>query len=149
MHNLKPKRWSFSNKCLLACVEAIKKDAKINREYDIPFLAGYSEDGKTIYVDKDMPEGYAERGGQYVHAINYLLFHEGVEKALLDQWEDVTYDDAHEVAQHVEQSAVDAAGIDDRQYNAFMDKWVKKCEAKKNPKLPPDLDMTPYEESEQ
>lgn len=32
------------------------RQSKINHKFDIPYLAGYSTDGKTVYVDKDLPD---------------------------------------------------------------------------------------------
>jgi len=65
-------------------VDRIKEKSKLVRKYDIPLLAGYSQDGSEIYIDKDMPDGYESRTGGYVYVIPYLVMHEGIEKALID-----------------------------------------------------------------
>jgi hypothetical protein len=144
MFNPKPREWRFSNKALLDCVEAIKKKVKIDRSYDIPLLAGYSKDGSTLYVDKDMPEGYISRKTKsFVNALHFLLFHEGIEKALIDAYE-LIYEPPHEVAQCVEHDAVEASGADTKEYNGFMEQWIKHARDKKKYRVPKDLDMTPY-----
>lgn len=144
MFDAKPREWVFSNKDLLECVNKIRAKARVNQEYDIPLLAGYSKDGNTLYVDKSMPNGYASRyTGKRVEALHFLLFHEGVEKALIDQW-GLSYLPAHAVAQRIEQDAVKAAGVADREYNGFMAKYIKVAREKKEYHVPPNLDLTPY-----
>lgn len=144
MFDIKPREWVFSNKDLLECVNKIRAKAKVNQEYDIPLLAGYSDDGKTLYVDKDMPDGYVSRyTGKQIPVLNFLLFHEGVEKALIDQW-GLSYLPSHAVAQYVEHGAVKAADLPDKEYNGFMAKYIKISREKKEYHVPPDLDLTPY-----
>ena len=41
-----------SSKMLDAAIEAILKKIKLDRNHDIPYLAGYSMDHKTIYIDQ-------------------------------------------------------------------------------------------------
>jgi len=36
---------------------------KSDRKHDIPYLAGYSLDGKTIYIDRRMPLNHAAHSG--------------------------------------------------------------------------------------
>lgn len=149
MQSPKPKNWIFSNKDLLGAVEAIYNSAKVNREYDIPLLAGYSLDGKTLYIDKDLPKGYAQKDGTYVKVDDYLILHEGIESALLHTYAKINYPFAHEVSLRAEQDAVKAAGIDEKQYNGFMDQWIKKVRSKPKFNCPPDLDLTPYKDSKE
>jgi hypothetical protein len=33
---------------------------KVDRAHDVPYLAGYSLDGKTIYIDRHMPRAFEE-----------------------------------------------------------------------------------------
>ena len=35
---------------------------KLDRAHDVPYLAGYSLDGKTIYIDRHMPRAFKLRG---------------------------------------------------------------------------------------
>lgn len=144
MYDSKPKEWVFSNKDLLEAVNAIKSKGKIIRDFDIPLLAGYaSGDSYDIFVDKSMPEGYASRYGPYVPAIQFLIFHEGVEKALIAFW-NFKYEPAHAIALRVEQDAVKAAGYNDKEYNGFMSKYIKIARDKPEYHVPKNLDMTPY-----
>ena len=47
------------NRALEAVVRQIKK---VDRRHDIPYLAGYSKNGKTIYIDRNMPKVFPFRG---------------------------------------------------------------------------------------
>jgi hypothetical protein len=33
----------------------VRRVKNLDREHDVPYLAGYSNDGKTIYIDRHMP----------------------------------------------------------------------------------------------
>jgi hypothetical protein len=35
-----------------------------DREHDIPYLAGYSLDGKTIYIDRHLPRSFLYRAAR-------------------------------------------------------------------------------------
>jgi hypothetical protein len=142
-----PKPWVFSNRDLLDAVAAILQSIHVDRSYDIPLLAGYSLDGKTLYFDKDLPSGYAQRDGKFVTIEPFLVLHEAVESCLLHTYAKLRYQFAHEIALRAEEEAVRAAGIDPKQYNGFMEIWIKKARAKASYTCPPDLDMTPYKDS--
>ncbi|MER8792209.1 hypothetical protein NKH71_30940 [Mesorhizobium sp. M0983] len=36
-------------------VRALHRRVQIVHDFDIPYIAGYSKDGKTIYIDRHMP----------------------------------------------------------------------------------------------
>jgi hypothetical protein len=41
---------------LLDVVNAIRRRARVvNRKYDIPYTAGYSVDGQTVFIDRHLP----------------------------------------------------------------------------------------------
>ena len=56
---------------------------KLDNTRDIPYLAGYSQDGKTIYIDRDMPESF-EWNGKTVRTDKFLIDHEHMEKSVID-----------------------------------------------------------------
>ena len=35
---------------------------KVNHKYDVPYVAGYSADGRTIYIDRDLTKTFAYDG---------------------------------------------------------------------------------------
>jgi hypothetical protein len=124
-------------------VDAIMRRIKnLDREHDIPYLAGYSLDGKIIYIDRDMPTGYMMKGRK-IETDPFLLLHEEVEKSMIDQL-GLHYLHAHQIATRAEQAAVRACGISWREYDSFMQTHVTKIGAKRVSKVPADLDLKPY-----
>ena len=80
-----------------------RRVGSIDREHDIPYLAGYSLDGKRIYIDRHLPPTFRHRGRD-VAVDRYLLLHEEVEKALIDHL-DLHYQHAHQIATPAAQAA--------------------------------------------
>ena len=108
----------------------------------IPYLAGYSNDGKTIYIDRHMPQTMTY-AGRAIDTDRYLILHEEVEKTLIDQL-GLHYLHAHQIASRAEQAAVRAAGIRWRDYDRFMQRYVKRIGDERLKKVPADLDLKPY-----
>ena len=41
---------------LLDAMQAIRRRVRVvNRDYDIPYIAGYSQDGHTVFIDRHLP----------------------------------------------------------------------------------------------
>jgi hypothetical protein len=135
--------WYVSSLMLDRALDAIvRRVKKFDREHDIPYLAGYSMDGKTIYVDRHMPKSFRYQGRE-IETDRYLILHEEVEKTLIDQL-GLHYLHAHQIATRAEQAAVRAAQIEWRAYDKFMQKNVKKIGDERLSKIPEDLDFKPY-----
>jgi hypothetical protein len=114
----------------------------INRNFDIPYLAGYSVDGQTIYIDRDMPTSIFV-GNKKVSLIEYYLrIHEEIEKLFEEIGE--PYKDSHKIATKCEEKVVKAMGIDPKEYEKALKPYIYMCEHKHNVHLPPDLDPEPY-----
>src|SRR6204780_3890049 len=140
---LKLPEWFVSSLMLDRALDAIVRRAKkLHRAPDIPYLAGYSRDGKTIYIDRHMPKVMKFRGRE-VDTDRFLILHEEVEKTLIDQL-DLHYLHAHQIATRAEEAAVRAAGILWRDYDRFMQKYVKRIGDEGLKKVPADLDLKPY-----
>jgi hypothetical protein len=140
---LKIPEWYVSSLMLDRALDAIVRRVKnLDREHDIPYLAGYSRDGKTIYIDRHMPQSMDYRGRE-VDTDRFLILHEEVEKTLIDQL-NLHYLHAHQIATRAEEAAVRAAGILWRDYDRFMQKHVKEIGDERLTKVPPDLDLKPY-----
>lgn len=135
--------WYVSSLMLDRALDAIvRRVKKFDRAHDIPYLAGYSQDGKTIYIDRHMPK-YLRCNGREIDTDRYLILHEEVEKTLIDQL-GLHYLHAHQIATRAEQAAVRAAGIKWKDYDRFMQKNVKKIGDERLTKCPADLDTKPY-----
>jgi len=128
---------------LLDAVQAIRRRVKIvNREYDIPYIAGYSLDGDTVFIDRHLPKTFRWIT-KTVRVEPFLLTHEKVEKALLDELR-LHYLHAHQIAVRAERDAVKAAGVSWWAYQRFVKKYEKPIEKEKLVRVPSQLDLTPY-----
>ena len=135
--------WYISSLMMDRALDAIVRRVKsLDRKHDIPYLAGYSKDGKTIYIDRHMPQTL-RYGGREIKTDRYLILHEEVEKTLIDQL-NLHYLHAHQIASRAEQAAVRAAGINWRDYDRFMQDNVKHIGDERLTKVPADLDLKPY-----
>src|SRR6201993_3827973 len=140
---LRVPEWYVSGLMMERALDAVvRRVKKLDREHDIPYLAGYSRDGKTIYIDRHMPKSFRFRG-RVIGTDRFLILHEEVEKTLIDQL-NLHYLHAHQIATRAEQAAVRAAGILWRDYDRFMQKHVKTIGDERLTKVPPDLDLKPY-----
>lgn len=123
-------------------LRTLLKHAKLDRKHDIPYLAGYSRDGKTIYIDRELP-CYFIAHRRRIYTDRFLILHETVEKALIDQLR-LKYQHAHQIALRTEEAVVRAYGIKWREYDRFMQMYIKEAADEKLARLPVDLDIKPY-----
>lgn len=124
---------------LKAVVARVKK---IDRDHDIPYIAGYSQNGEKVYIDRHMPKS-AMLGGKRVQTDRFIILHEAVEKALLDEL-GLHYLHAHQIALRTERAAVEAEGLAWRDYNSFTKGHERQIGDEQLTKVPDDLDLTPY-----
>jgi hypothetical protein len=143
-HNkLEIPNWYVSGLMMERALDAVVRRVRhFDRDHDIPYLAGYSQDGKTIYIDRHMPK-FFKLESRKIATDRFLILHEEVEKTLIDQL-NLHYLHAHQIATRAEQAAVRAAGIKWHDYDRFMQKYVKKMGDERLTKVPADLDTKPY-----
>ncbi|MGH8125335.1 MAG: hypothetical protein ACREPK_05765 [Rhodanobacteraceae bacterium] len=135
--------WFVSSLMLDRALDAIlRRVKKLDRSHDVPYLAGYSVDGKTIYIDRHLPTHFAYRG-RTIDVDRFLIMHEEVEKTLIDQL-GLHYLHAHQIATRAEEAAVRAERISWHAYDRFMQKYVKTVGDERLKKVPKDLDLKPY-----
>jgi len=128
---------------LLDFVRAIRRRVRVvNRENDIPYIAGYSMDGHTVFIDRHLPHSFRWLL-KAVRVEPFLLTHEIVEKALLDELR-LHYLHAHQIALRAERDAVKAAGVSWWAYQRFMKQHERQIEEETIVKVPASLDLTPY-----
>ncbi|MFZ2144353.1 MAG: hypothetical protein WAV78_46785 [Xanthobacteraceae bacterium] len=66
---------------LLDAVQAIRRRVRVvSREYDVPYIAGYSVDGHTVFIDRHLPKSFRWLT-RTVRVDPFLLTHEIVEKS--------------------------------------------------------------------
>jgi len=135
--------WYVGSLMLDRALDAIVRRVKdLDRQHDIPYLAGYSLDGKIIYIDRHLPQTFRFRGRD-IEVDRYLILHEEVEKTLIDQL-GLHYLHAHQIATRAEQAAIRTDRISWRDYDRFMQKYVKRIGDERLSKVPADLDLKPY-----
>src|SRR5207253_1677930 len=90
----------------------VRRVEKFDRHHDVPYLAGYSNDGKTIYIDRHMPRTMKYRGRE-IDTDRFLILHEEVENTLIDQL-GLHYLHAHQTALRAEGDRSGEAQAGDR-----------------------------------
>jgi len=118
----------------------MKEKFKINKSYDVPYVAGYSNDGKTIYIDRHL-----KLMDDNIDITPFLIIHERTEKALIDLF-GLDYQHAHHIAMEQEKEAVRKSGVNWDKYSSHYNKYIKGCAHEKLSSVPPDLDLTPYKD---
>lgn len=131
-----------SGEMLMHAVDAILRRIRLDRDHDIPYLAGYSRDGRNIYIDRHIPK-FMKVGGKRFNTDRFLILHEAVEKSLLMHL-GLRYQHAHQIALRAEKAAVAAAGVPWRAYDNFMQAYIKEVGDEKLMRIPLDLDIKPY-----
>lgn len=113
---------------------------RVDHSHDIPYVAGYSEDGRTIYIDRTLKTKMDSVDVQRI-----IVTHEVVEKALLDLF-NLTYQQAHHIAAYVEHETATKSGLNWRKYTKFLDPQMRHIGHKGIKNVPKDLDIEPYED---
>jgi len=131
-----------ANQMLGKAVEAVHAAVKVDRQHDVPYLGGCSRDGKTVYLDRNVPRSFTSKGRR-INAEPFLVLHEAVERSLLMHL-GLRYQFAHQIALRAEQAAVRAAGISWHDYNSFTQKYAKQADDETIRRPPVDLDLDPY-----
>ncbi|HMA05038.1 MAG TPA: hypothetical protein VKO45_03840 [Methanomicrobiales archaeon] len=131
-----------SSEMLEQAVKEILARTTLDRTHDIPYLAGYSRDGKRIYIDRHLPVSF-QSGGKVILTDRFLILHEALEKAVIDQL-GLVYQHAHQLALREEEAAVRAFGVSWSEYSEFMDRYIKEAADERLTRIPPDLDIKPY-----
>lgn len=124
---------------------AILKKIKLDTSYNIPYTAGYSEDGSIIYIDKNLPRSYNNSKGEKVFVYPFLIMHEATEISLINVL-GLNYKQAHRLALNEEQASVTSYGYDWKEYDKFMQEWTNIIMDMNIESVPKNLDLTPYED---
>jgi hypothetical protein len=85
-------------------VKALGRRVRVSHDYDIPYIAAYSADGRTVFIDRHLPRTFRS-WTQTIRVAQFLLVHEIIEKALLDELR-LHYLHAHQIAVRAERDAV-------------------------------------------
>jgi len=118
---------------------------KISRDYDIPYVAGYSKDGRVVFIDRHLPM-QLRIGGTSVSILPFIITHERTEKGLID-FLGLDYDDAHKVATWREHKELVKAHRSPTLYERALDPYIKADQHEKIRSVPETLDLKPYRDS--
>lgn len=127
-----------------AALTAYVQSAKyIDTQYDIPFVGGISNDGKTAYLDRHFPRHGTLSTGPIDFGYYIGNGHEAPEwyMVVMHGW---SYVAAHHFANGVENMMVTAAGHKPREYNAYIDRFIPKIEREQVLVTPANLATYPY-----
>jgi len=95
----------ISNDVMLDVLKAVNaRVKKLDRSHDVPYVAGYSQNGEKVYIDRHMPKSF-RHDGKRVDTDCFLILHEVFERALLDEL-GLHYLHAHQIALRSERAAV-------------------------------------------
>jgi len=126
---------------------ALYQSHKINKEFDVPYLGGYSKKGDTIYFDRHLPDQITlecDGAKKVIDPIPFLTMHETLEKALIDQL-GFNYQHSHKVATAYEKRGLlQALGPGWwNPYQKVMNRYIKADAHEKLKRVPHDLDLRP------
>jgi len=127
---------AISKKHIDQSISALLKRVTLNREYWIPYLAGYSVEwtkDPTVFIDSRLPKDVLYKGKKY-DVTRYLVIHECVEKCLMDEL-GMHYVLAHNLATAAERTAVEADGHSWDGYTEALKPFIQLATRK-----PPDID---------
>lgn len=118
----------------------------INTNYNVPYAAGYSISGKTLYIDPRIPE-FAEINKVKVDIWYMVAIHELVEESLEHSF-GFKYEESHKMAIGAEKVALSLKypKVKWEDYNTWWQPYIKLC-CESFTSLPPDLDYEPITDS--
>ncbi|HXC03773.1 MAG TPA: hypothetical protein VNZ86_03425, partial [Bacteroidia bacterium] len=125
---------------------------KVDRTHDVPYEAGPSKTGSTLYLDKSIPHEAHVSGVSFDPAVPASI-HEFTERHVMNQLtkKGMTDEKAYEIAHHefaepAEDAWYRAHGIDVPEVNKLWAKWDKGTEQEKadDKDFPKDLYTKPY-----
>lgn len=117
---------------------------RINKTYDIPYVGGYSKDGKVVFIDRHLPANIRIEG-KNVNPLPFIVTHEHTEKTLMDVL-GMSYHDAHTFAEVVEEEHVRRV-CSPMLYEQALVPYIKADEIEKIVRFPADCDLAPYIQS--
>lgn len=112
---------------------------------NVPYGAGTSKDGKTVYIDKRIPKTmYVLGKTANVHMA--LIHHETAEKQAMD--DGMPYKEAHHtVGVKAEENYLKLHGINPQEYNDKLGAIMKKIENTPSGNTPKDIETKPYKQT--
>lgn len=129
-------------------LEQIQAILNVDRNFDIPELAGYTVNNpRDVFIDRGVRDHYTlPNTGKRVNIIPYLALHEAIEKTLMLELSQMPnfYFRTHQIAQRVEKLAVALDGYSWHDYQGhLLQNEIKRALNKPLKQTPHDLDDVP------
>lgn len=133
---------------VLAAIGQAVATCKVDRSFDIPGVANRSTDGKTVYVDKALPNPMKDGDGKAFDPDETLPWHELPEWFLMTK-QGMSYEQAHSLATEMfERPQVESLGLNWAKYQEAFGGEIDANEKRGvTGPVPPDLDLEPYRQS--
>lgn len=133
--------WVYTDERVL---EEFNKAYMLFRNYDVAYLAGYSKNGRSFYIDRHLPLHL--RAGTRSFTTALVINHERMEAAIIHGlgW---GYAQAHTMAENYEDQIYKNLGYDPQKVEAAYQPYIKAAAHEKIKLVPKDLDLTPYIDS--
>lgn len=120
-------------------------EIEVNTDYDVPYVGGVSLDGKTVYIDKRLPESFVDSRNKEVSVYQYLIIHEITEQAMMNEL-GLDFNTAHLIAMGAQMYALAMDNVAADEYFGVQQKYVDiDIKPEDINSVPPDLDLRPYE----
>jgi hypothetical protein len=123
----------------------------VSRQYEVPYLGGISKDGKTVYIDKGLPDVLPKT---QIPVDKYVALHERSEWWLMTRL-GLDYLGDHQTGGHpfavrIEHDALIADGFDPDAYEDELAAFIKADETERVSRetVPPDLFQGPYRDDQ-
>jgi hypothetical protein len=117
----------------------------VDCDHDVPFCAGLSTDGKTLFVDHAIYDEVKNKKGY----LRCLIIHEMTEHLMMRVLK-MPYKPAHNIATAAEECCVKASGIDKKTYDDDWSRWIRKVASRGTyDNVPEDLDTEPYDQDDE
>jgi hypothetical protein len=126
--------------------EALNRTPKINREFDIAYILGASNDLTTLYADRDFPLTDLPVGTERIDVTGEGWLHEIGEALFILLFGD-HYNRAHRLITIAEHDKVVGHGTSWPLYKDAFAPYAKRDEHKRIRRSPPDLFLRPYQDS--
>jgi hypothetical protein len=146
-HRPKPGELDLNSHVMDEAAAAVLKAVRVDKTHDVPYVGSCSKNGKTIYIDYELPTHLEYKGERY-DVDRYITMHEVVEM-LFEHHLKFSYRDAHQIATRAERALVESDGLSWAVYARFCSQWAKKIGARRHyPNPPRDIDLQPEQDDE-
>ena len=117
---------------------------QVDDDFDIPYLAGSSSDGKTIYIDRNVPHCMIKDGACAIDIYKYLTLRQVISHDAMADF-GLDFKKADDIGVVAQRKSIEQDGVSYDEYAAFITPYLDASLKIENIHcMPTDLDLTPY-----